>query len=112
MDEYISSFPEDVQRILEKTRQTIRKAAPEATETISYQIPTFKLNGKYLVYFAGYTKHISLYPIPSGKEAPKELSPYKSGKGTVRFPIDKPIPFDLVRKIVQFRIKESRGQKN
>jgi uncharacterized protein YdhG (YjbR/CyaY superfamily) len=109
MDEYIKTFPEDVQRILEKIRQTIQKAVPESVESISYQIPTFKLNGKYLEYFAAYKNHIGLYPIPFGTEAfNKELSPYKAGKGTIRFPLDRPIPYDLVKKIVIFRMKENQ----
>lgn len=107
IDEYIKTFPKDLQGILEKVRQTIRKAAPGAVETISYQIPAFKLNGRYLVYFAGWKNHISLYPIPSGTEAFKrELLPHKKGKGTVQFPISKPIPYDLVKKIVVNRMKE------
>ncbi|MGI0024288.1 MAG: iron chaperone [Nitrososphaera sp.] len=98
MDEYIKTFPKDVQGILEKMRQTIRKVAPEATEAISYQMPTFKLNGKNLVHFAAFKNHIGFYPIPSGIEAfKKELSPYKQGKGSVQFPIDRPIPYDLVK---------------
>jgi len=108
IDEYIASFPNDVQEILEKIRMTIRKAALDAEEKISYQIPTFTLNGKYLVYFAAYKKHIGLYPAPRGSEEfKKELSVYEGGKGTVRFPFDKPIPFDLIRRIVKFRIKEN-----
>jgi len=108
IDEYIETFPKNVQSLLEKMRQTIRKAAPEAVEAISYQIPTFKLNGRYLVYLAAWKNHIGFYPIPSGTEAfKKELSQYKRGKGTVQFPIDKPIPYDLVRKIVIFRMKEN-----
>lgn len=109
MDEYIKTFPKDVQGILEKMRQTIRKVAPEATEAISYQMPTFKLNGKNLVHFAAFKNHIGFYPIPSGIEAfKKELSPYKQGKGSVQFPIDRPIPYDLVKKIVIFRVKENQ----
>jgi len=109
MDEYIKTFPKDVQSILEKMRQTIRKATPEAVEAISYQMPTFKLNGKNLVHFAAFKNHIGFYPIPSGIEAfKKALSPYKQGKGSVQFPIDKPIPYDLVKKIVIFRVKENR----
>lgn len=108
IDEYIKAFPKDVQVILEKVRHTIRKAAPEAVEWISYQMPTFKLNGKGLVYFAAYETHIGFYPIPSGVAAfKKELSPYKKGKGSVQFPIDKPVPYDLVRRIVEFRVKEN-----
>ena len=108
IDEYINTFPKDIQSILEKMRRTIRKAAPEAVEAISYQMPTFKLNGKNLVHFAAYKNHIGFYPIPSGIEAFKqELSPYKQGKGSVQFPIDKPIPYDLVEKIVKYRAKEN-----
>lgn len=112
IDEYIGAFPKDVQGILQRIRKTIRNAAPEAVETISYQMPTFKLNGKGLVYFAAYEKHIGFYPIPSGMKAfERELSPYKQGKGSVQFPIDKPIPYGLVRKIVVFRAKENRETK-
>jgi len=108
IDEYIKTFPKDVQIILEKMRHTIREAAPDASEAISYQMPTFKLNGKNLVHFAAFKNHIGFYPIPSGIEAfKKELSPYKQGKGSVQFPLDKPIPFDLVTKIVKFRVKEN-----
>ena len=107
IDEYIGTFPEDVQRILEKMRQTIRDAAPEAVEAIRYQMPTFKLNGN-LVHFAAFKSHIGFYPTPSGIEAfKKELSPYPGGKGSVQFPIDKPIPYDLVKKITIFRVKET-----
>ena len=107
IDEYIKASPTDVQGILQSLRLTIRKAAPEAVETISYQMPTFKLNGKGLVYFAAFKNHIGFHPIPSGIEAfKKELSPYKQGKGSVQFPIDKPIPSALVRRIVRFRAKE------
>ena len=108
IDEYIAGFPNDVQEILEKIRMTVRKAAPDAEETISYQIPTFTLKGKYLVYFAAYKKHIGLYPAPRGIEKfKKELSVYGGAKGSVRFPLDKPIPFDLISKIVKFRVKEN-----
>jgi len=107
IDGYIKTFPEDIQSILGKMRQTIRKAAPEAVEAISYQIPTFKLNGN-LVHFAAFKKHIGFYPTSSGIEAfKKELSPYKGARGSVQFPIDKPIPYDLVKKIVIFRVKEN-----
>ena len=112
IDEYIKIFPADIQIILEKIRQTIREAAPEAVEAISYQMPTFKLNGN-LVHFAAFKNHIGFYPTPSGTESfQKELSPYKGGKGSVRFPIDKPIPYDLVRKIVIFRVKENLRKKS
>ena len=107
IDEYIKTFPSDVQSILEKMRLTIRKAAPEAVEAISYQIPTFKLNGN-LVHFAAFKKHIGFYPTSSGIRAfKKQLSLYNGGKGSVQFPIDKPIPYDLVKKITIFRVKES-----
>jgi uncharacterized protein YdhG (YjbR/CyaY superfamily) len=109
IDEYIKAFPTDVQNILEKMRQTIRKAAPEAVEAISYQMPTFKLNGRNLVHFAAFKNHIGFYPIPSGIEAfRRELSPYKQGKGSVQFPLDKPIPYDLVEEIVRFRVKDAQ----
>ena len=108
IDEYIKTFPTDIQSILEEIRQTIRKAAPEAVEAISYQMPTFKLNGN-LVHFAAHKNHIGFYPAPSGVEAfKKELAPYKSSKGSVQFPLDKPIPFDLVKKIVIARVKENQ----
>ncbi len=107
VDEYIKTFPKDIQSILEKMRQTVKKAAPGVVEAISYQMPTFKLNGKALVYFAAFKSHIGFYPIPSGVEAfKKELSPYKKGKGSVQFPMDQPMPYDLVRRIVRFRAKQ------
>jgi uncharacterized protein YdhG (YjbR/CyaY superfamily) len=107
IDEYINSFPRNIQVFLEDIRQTIGTAAPDATETISYQIPTFKLNGN-LVHFAAYKNHIGFYAAPSGIEAFKrELSPYKWSKGAVQFPLDRPIPLDLVKKIVVFRVKEN-----
>ena len=108
IDAYIAGFPNDVQQILEKIRKTIRKAAPGAEETISYLIPTFTLKGKYLVYFAAYKKHIGFYPAPRGSEKFKEeLSRYEGGKGTVRFSLDKPIPYSLIARIVKFRAKEN-----
>jgi uncharacterized protein YdhG (YjbR/CyaY superfamily) len=111
IDEYIAGFPNDVQAILEKIRMTIRKAAPDADETISYQMPTFTLNGNCLVYFAAFKKHIGFYPAPSGiAEFKQDLSVYEAGKGTMKFPLDKPIPFDLVGKIVKFRVKENLGR--
>jgi uncharacterized protein YdhG (YjbR/CyaY superfamily) len=107
IDEYIAGFPNDVRGILEKIRMTIRKAAPDAEETIKYQIPTFTLKGN-LVHFAAYKKHIGFYPAPTGNEKFKnELSVYKGAKGSVKFPLDKPIPFDLISKIVKFRIREN-----
>ena len=107
IDEYIAGFPHDVQEILEKMRMTIRKAAPDAGETISYRMPTFTLKGN-LVHFAAHKKHIGLYPTPSGIEKfEDELSAYRSSKGAVQFPLDRPIPFDLISEIVKFRVKEN-----
>ncbi|MEK6323867.1 MAG: DUF1801 domain-containing protein [Acidobacteriota bacterium] len=107
IDEYIAGFPSDVQEILEKIRMTIRKAAPNAEETIKYQMPTFTLNGN-LVHFAAFKKHIGFYPAPRGIEKFKdELSVYEGAKSSVRFPLDKPIPFDLISKIVKFRVKKN-----
>jgi uncharacterized protein YdhG (YjbR/CyaY superfamily) len=110
IDEYIKTFPKDVQSILEKMRQTIKRAAPEAEETISYQIPTFKLNGSSLVHFAAFRKHIGLYP-PAPKVFKKEVSGYEGPKGNLRLPIDKPIPYDLVTRIVLLRKKEALEKK-
>jgi uncharacterized protein YdhG (YjbR/CyaY superfamily) len=107
IDSYISAFPEETQKILEKLRATIRKAAPEAKETINYGMPTFTLKGN-LVHFAAFKNHIGFYPTPSGIESfKKELSAYEGAKGSVKFPIDKPLPFELISKIVEFRVKES-----
>ena len=107
IDEYIAGFPRDVQQILEKIRKTIHEAAPAAEEAISYQMPSFKLKGN-LVYFAAFKRHIGFYPIPSGIEQFKaELSVYKQGKGSVQFPLDKPIPYDLINRIVKFRVGEN-----
>ena len=108
IDEYIAGFPTDVQRILQEIRSIIRTAAPEAEEAIKYRIPTFVLNGN-LVHFAAFKEHIGFYPTPSGIEEFKdELSAYPNAKGSVQFPLDKPIPFSLIRKIVKFRVKEAR----
>ena len=108
IDEYIAGFPDDVQAILQKIRMTIRDVAPGAEETISYGMPTFTLKGKYLVYFAAYKKHIGFYPAPIGNaEFEEELSAYESGKGTARFPLDRPVPYDLISRIVKFRVKEN-----
>ena len=108
IDEYIAAFPKDVQEILEKVRVTIKKAAPDAEEAIKYQIPTFTLNGN-LVHFAAFKKHIGFYPAPRGiEEFKEELSAYKGAKGSVQFPLDKTIPFDLISRIVEFRVKEQR----
>jgi len=107
IDEYIHTFPDEVQEILENIRQTIKEAAPDAKEKISYGIPTFTLNGN-LVHFAGYKKHIGFYPTPSGIEKfKKELTEFESAKGSVKFPLDKPIPYGLIGEITRFRVKEN-----
>ncbi|MFN8383411.1 MAG: DUF1801 domain-containing protein [Anaerolineales bacterium] len=107
IDEYIALFPGDVQEVLQKMRETIKKAAPNAEETINYQMPTFTLDGN-LVHFAAFKNHIGFYPTPTGIENfKKELSLYEGAKGSVKFPLDKPIPYALVGKIVKFRVKEN-----
>ena len=107
IDEYIANFPPDIQEILKKIRETIRAAAPGAEEAISYQMPTFKLNGN-LVHFAAFKNHIGFYPTPSGTaKFQKEIAGYKAAKGSIQFPLDEPIPYDLITKIVKFRVKES-----
>ena len=107
IDEYIAGFPKNVRDILEELRRVIRKEAPQAEEAIRYGIPTFRLHGN-LVHFAAFTHHIGFYPTPSAISAfSRELSAYEQAKGTVRFPIDKPLPYDLVRKIVKYRVEES-----
>jgi len=109
IDEYIAVFPKEVQEVLEKIRSAIRESAPKAEEAISYGIPAFRLNGsRGSVYFAGWKNHIGFYPTPSGIEAfKKELAPFKQEKGSVQFPLDKPIPYDLVKKIVRYRVTEN-----
>ncbi len=107
VDEYILQFDKDIRQILQQIRQCIKEAAPEAAEKISYQMPTFTLYGN-LVHFAAYKKHIGFYPAPSGIEAFKdELSGYKGAKGSVQFPVDRPMPFDLISRIVKFRAAEN-----
>lgn len=107
IDEYIAGFPKNVQEILESVRNSIQKAAPGATETISYAIPTFTLNGKHIVHFAAFKTHIGFYATPTGHTAfEKELSKYKQGKGSVQFPLDAPMPLSLITKIAKFRLKE------
>ena len=107
IDEYIADFPKDIQVILKKIRTTIRKAAPNAEEAIKYQMPTFVLEGN-LVHFAAFKNHIGFYPVPTGIEKfKKELSVYKGAKGSVQFPLDQPIPYELIGKIVKFRVKEN-----
>ena len=108
IDEYIAGFPDNVREILGKIRRTIKEAAPGAEETISYKMPTFIHKGNYLVTFAAFKKHIGLYPAPLGNaEFRKELSPYRSSKSTVKLPLDQPIPYDLITKMVKFRAKEN-----
>ena len=112
VEEYIAGFPKDVQKVLKQVRLAIRLAAPEAVESISYAMPAYKLNGKPLVYFAGYEKHIGFYATPTGHEKfKKELSKYKQGKGSVQFPLDEPMPLDLIKRIVVFRKKENEKRK-
>jgi uncharacterized protein YdhG (YjbR/CyaY superfamily) len=111
IDEYMAGFPAETRKVLAELRALIKAAAPGATESISYAIPTFDLNGRHLVHFASYAKHIGLYPIPSGIEAfTEELKPYKQGKGSVQFPLDQPLPTDLIRRIVEFRVRANTGQ--
>lgn len=107
IDEYIAAFPPKIQAVLQEVRLVILKAAPDAEETISYAIPTFKLKGKPLIYFAAFKNHIGLYATPTGHEAfVKELSQYKHGKGSVQFPLNEPMPLELISRIVEFRVKE------
>jgi uncharacterized protein YdhG (YjbR/CyaY superfamily) len=110
IDEYIQTFPENIQLILEKMRQTIHNAAPEAVESISYRMPAFKLNGN-LVFFAAAKNHIGFYPTASPIEAfKKELSSYKTSKGAIQFPLNTSVPWDLVGKIVKFRVRENSAK--
>ena len=110
IDRYIAGFPGDVQETLQKVRGIIRDAAPDAEETIKYRMPTFVLQGN-LVHFAGFERHIGFYPTPSAIEAfSSELTGYESAKGSVQFPLDKPIPLALIRRMVEFRVKETRGK--
>jgi uncharacterized protein YdhG (YjbR/CyaY superfamily) len=105
--DYIKTVPKDVQGLLRGIRRTIRDAAPDAVETISYQMPTFKLNGRFLVSFAAWKHHVSIYPIPAGTAAfQKKISGYKAAKSTVQFPLDKTVPHDLLTQLVTFRVKE------
>jgi uncharacterized protein YdhG (YjbR/CyaY superfamily) len=111
IDDYIRNFPPEIQALLKELRKAIREAAPEAEETISYQMPAFRLNG-ILVYFAAAKNHIGFYPTGSGVEAFKEeLAQYRWSKGTIRFPLDQPLPLDLVKRIVKFRVKENQQKK-
>ncbi len=111
IDDYINTYPVNIQKILRRMRQTIRGSAPRAEEAITYRIPTFRLNGN-LVHFAAFKDHISFFPTSSGITAfKKELKQFKISTGTVQFPIDKPIPYELVRRIVKFRVKENLKKK-
>ena len=108
VDGYIAGFPSEVQKILQKVRRTIRSAAPGAQEAISYRIPSFRLNGTYLIYFAGFKTHVGLYPVPvDTAEFQADLAVYGSGKATLKFPLDRPIPFDLITRVVKFKVKQS-----
>ena len=110
IDEYISQFPKDVQKKLKELRRLIIEKAPESEETINYGIPTFKLNGN-LVHFAGFKNHIGFYPTPNGIQAFKDkLTNYEISKGTIKIPLTEPIPFDLIREIVEFRVKVNQNK--
>lgn len=112
IDAYIAGFPPDTQNKLRELRELIRSVAPGATETISYAIPTFDFDGQHLVHFAGYAKHIGFYPAPSAVAAfQDELKSYKYAKGSVQFPLGQPLPVDLIRRMVEFRVAESRGKR-
>ncbi len=111
IDDYIAEFPPQTQRALQDMRSIIRASAPDATETISYAIPTFDLDGRHLVHFAGYEKHVGFYPTASGVEAFKEeFKAYHSARGSVRFPLASPLPADLIRRVVEFRVQEVRAR--
>ena len=108
VDEYIAGFPPETRRVLEEVRALVRQTVPGVTERISYAIPTFELEGRYVVYFGGWKKHIGLYPISDrlAEALGDELLPYRRGKGSVRFPLSRPMPWDLIRRIVEFRRDE------
>ena len=111
IDQFISQYPPEIQTIMQKIRALIQKSVPGAEEAMSYGIPTFKLNGKNLVHFSAFKEHIGFYPTPTGIEKfKKELSAYEGAKGSVKFPLNKPIPYTLITKIVQFRVKEVSAQ--
>jgi uncharacterized protein YdhG (YjbR/CyaY superfamily) len=108
IDVFIAGYPQKTQKLLQQIRATIRRIAPEAVESISYKMPGYKINGKPLVYFSAFKSHIGFYATPTGHKAfAKELSKYKKGKGSVQFPLDKPLPLDLITKMVKFRVKEN-----
>ncbi len=106
VDAYIAGFPAEVQEILQQVRETIRSLLPDATEAIKYGIPTFVLDKKNVIHFAGYKQHVGVYPVPTGDDSfNEEMAPHQTGKGTARFPLDRPIPHDLIRRMVEFRLK-------
>lgn len=110
VDEYIAGFPPETRRVLREMRALVKAVAPDATERISYGIPTFDLGGKHLVHYAGYTRHVGFYPGPSGIEAfGDELEPYRRAKGSVQFPLGEPLPTDLISRIVVYRVRETAG---
>ena len=111
VDEYITGFPPDIQNILNRIRSIIKECAPEVLESISYGMPAYKTNGKPLVYFAAYKNHIGFYPTGSGiKHFESELGPYKWAKGSIQFPLNQEIPFDLIQKMVTYRLEENRSK--
>jgi len=111
IDQYISAFPEEAIKRMQELRELIHKLAPDVVESISYSMPALKLNNRALVYFAGYKYHIGLYPTPSGvEEFQQEFSKYKTGKGSIQFPLDQAMPWDLITRIVKFRIKETSAK--
>ena len=108
IDQYIGTFPEEVQKILEEIRTTIKAIAPDAKEKISYQIPCFELNGSNLIHFAGWNRHISMYPVSAGDEAfEKKIAKYVSGRGTLKFPLDEPMPLELIEEVVRLRLADN-----
>ncbi|WP_433159806.1 iron chaperone [Kribbella sp. CA-247076] len=112
VDEYIASFPADVREVLEEVRRTVRAVVPDAGEKISYQIPTITLGGKYLLYFSAWKEHLSIYPIPPvDEELAAALEPYRSGKGTLKFPLNNPIPYNLITRLTEAFVTERGGQR-
>ena len=112
IDDYVSRFPIDIQKVLQKVRMTVKKAAPRSKETIKYGMPTFTLGGN-LVYFAAFSKHIGFYPRSTGSaQLDKQLAPYASGRGSLKFPLDEPMPYDLIRKIVKVRAEHLTGDRS
>lgn len=108
IDEYIAEFPKEIQTVLRKLRATIKKTIPDADELISYQIPAFKLNGRMVIYFAGWKHHVAMYPIPAGSETfNKQIVKYKKSKGTLHFPLDQPLPLRLIQQVVKYRVLDN-----